>query len=40
LGEQVFGYQMAVVALAIYVLLGAVMVVSLPDIRPSPQNFL
>jgi len=40
LGEQIFGYQIAVVALAVYVLLGAVMIATLPDVRPSPQNFL
>ncbi|HTN70084.1 MAG TPA: hypothetical protein VMO00_03255, partial [Methylomirabilota bacterium] len=40
LGEQLFGYQMAVVALAVYVLLGIVMIIALPDVRPSRQNFL
>ena len=40
LGENIFGYQMAVVALAVYVLLGTIMIATLPDVRPSPQNFL
>ncbi|MGO8756226.1 MAG: MFS transporter [Gallionellaceae bacterium] len=40
LGENIFGYQMAVVALAVYVLLGTIMIASLPDVRPSPRNFL
>lgn len=40
LGEQIFGYQIAVVALVVYVLLGTMIVVTLPDVRPSPQNFL
>jgi len=34
LGEDVFGYQVAIVALAIYVLLGAVLIATLPDVRP------
>jgi UMF1 family MFS transporter len=40
LGETLFGYQMAVLALAIYVLFGAMMIATLPDVRPSSQNFL
>lgn len=40
LGENIFGYQMAVVALAVYVLLGTMMTLTLPDVRPSPRNFL
>lgn len=40
LGEQIFGYQMAVIALAIYVVLGLILIVSLPDARPSSENFL
>jgi MFS transporter, UMF1 family len=40
LGENIFGYQMAVLALAIYVLCGAAMIATLPDVRPSPRNFL
>jgi MFS transporter, UMF1 family len=40
LGERVFGYQVAIVALAVYVLLGAVIVATLPDVRPSPRSFL
>ncbi|NDU92670.1 MAG: MFS transporter [Ferrovum sp.] len=39
-GENIFGYQMAVVALAGFVLLGAVMVAALPDVRVSSRNFL
>lgn len=40
LGERVFGYQIAIAALAIYVLLGAVIITTLPDVSPSPQSFL
>lgn len=40
LGEQIFGYQVAVMALATYVLLGAALIVTLPDVRPSSLNFL
>jgi MFS transporter, UMF1 family len=40
LGEQIFGYQMAVVALVIYVLSGTFIILTLPDVRPSPRNFL
>jgi UMF1 family MFS transporter len=40
LGERVFGYQVAIVALAVYVLLGGVIITTLPDVRPSPRSFL
>lgn len=40
LGEQLFGYEVAVVALAGYVLLGAALIVTLPDVRPTSLNFL
>jgi len=40
LGEQLFGYKVAVIALACYVLLGAIMIATLPDTRPSALNFL
>ncbi len=40
LGEGRRGYQAAVVALGIYVLIGAVLVVTIPDARPSEANFL
>jgi MFS transporter, UMF1 family len=39
LGEQVFGYRIAVIALALYVVLGFIMVATLPDVRPSNANF-
>jgi UMF1 family MFS transporter len=40
LGEGIFGYHVAVAALAVYVLLGAGFVLSLPDVRPAAENFL
>ena len=39
-GEGLFGYRMAIVALAIYVAVGAAFIAALPDVRPSPSNFL
>lgn len=39
-GEGLFGYEVAVVALALYVLLGAVLISAVPDVRPSPSNFV
>jgi hypothetical protein len=39
-GESAAGYHAAVLALAAYVLLGAGFILSLPDVRPSPDNFL
>jgi len=39
-GEQVLGYDIAVAALALYVILGAALIVVLPDARPSPANFV
>lgn len=39
LGEQIFGYQVAVVALAAYVILGFILIATLPDVRPSSGNF-
>jgi len=39
-GERVFGYDVAVAALALYVLLGAALIVVLPDARPSRVNFV
>lgn len=38
-GEGIFGYQIAIIVLALYVLLGATFIVGLPDVRPSPDNF-
>ena len=38
-GEQAFGYNLAVAALAFYVLLGAVLISMVPDVRPSSANF-
>jgi MFS transporter, UMF1 family len=39
-GERTLGYDIAVVALAVYVLLGAVLITTLPDVRPSSANFV
>jgi UMF1 family MFS transporter len=39
-GEQMFGYQVAVAALAVYVLLGAALIGLVPDARPSSENFV
>ncbi len=40
LGEEIVGYQVAIMALAMYVLLGAALIVTLPDVRPSSLNFV
>lgn len=40
LGEKLFGYQVAVAILAAYVLLGAALIATLPDARPSAKDFL
>ncbi|MDA8365288.1 MAG: MFS transporter [Gammaproteobacteria bacterium] len=39
-GERALGYQVAVVALGVYVFLGAALVATVPDVRPSEANFL
>ncbi|HEX5513288.1 MAG TPA: MFS transporter [Gammaproteobacteria bacterium] len=39
-GEQLFGYQVAVAALAAYVLLGAMLITTVPNVRPSDLNFI
>ncbi|MDA8050665.1 MAG: MFS transporter [Rhodospirillales bacterium] len=39
-GEGSAGYRIAVAGLALYVLLGAGFILSLPDVRPSRANFL
>ncbi len=39
-GEHLAGYQAAVLALALYVILGAILIWTLPDVRPSAHNFL
>ncbi|MGA9993347.1 MAG: MFS transporter [Thiobacillaceae bacterium] len=39
-GERIFGYEVAVAALALYVLLGAVLISAVPDVRPSASNFV
>jgi len=39
-GERVFGYDVAVAALALYVLLGAILISAVPDVRPSTSNFV
>jgi UMF1 family MFS transporter len=38
--ESTLGYQLAIVALAIYVFLGAMIIFTLPDIRPTAANFV
>ena len=40
LGEGILGYHVAIVALAAYVLAGAGFILSLPDVRPSSENFI
>ncbi|MHB8550106.1 MAG: MFS transporter [Acidiferrobacterales bacterium] len=40
LGERMLGYQVAVMALAVYVLGGGVLIATIPDVRPSAGNFL
>jgi UMF1 family MFS transporter len=40
LGEHIFGYRVAIAALGGYVLLGAILVATLPDVRPSRRNFV
>lgn len=40
LGEQLFGYQVAIVALAVYVIAGGLIIITLPDVRPSAANFV
>ncbi len=39
-GEHLFGYRIAVAALAAYVVLGVVLIARLPDVRPSGENFV
>jgi len=39
-GEGLLGYRMAIVALALYVALGAGFIATLPNVRPSRRNFL
>jgi UMF1 family MFS transporter len=39
-GERILGYEVAVAALALYVLLGAVLISVVPDVRPSASNFV
>jgi len=40
LGEETFGYDVAVGALALYVLFGGVLILMVPDVRPSTSNFV
>jgi UMF1 family MFS transporter len=40
LGERILGYQMALMALALYVNAGAIFIAAIPDVRPSGENFL
>ncbi|MDA8162624.1 MAG: MFS transporter [Desulfobacteraceae bacterium] len=39
-GEQILGYKIAVAALMVYVIIGAVLIGILPDARPLSGNFL
>ena len=39
-GERTFGYDVAVAALALYALLGALLISFVPDARPSSSNFV
>jgi UMF1 family MFS transporter len=39
-GEQLLGYRIAIIALAVYVLFGTALILSLPDVRPSSGNFV
>jgi MFS transporter, UMF1 family len=39
-GERTFGYDVAVAALALYVLLGALLISFVPDVRPTSSNFV
>jgi len=40
LGEQMLGYQIAIIALALYVVAGALFIVAVPDVRPAVVNFI
>ncbi len=40
LGEGLLGYQVSIIALAAYVLLGAMVIATLPDTRPTALNFV
>lgn len=40
LGEGTLGYQVAIAVLAVYVVLGGILIVSLPDVRPTSENFV
>ncbi len=39
-GERTFGYDVAIAALALYVLFGAILIAVVPDVRPSTSNFV
>lgn len=39
-GEGLYGYKVAVAALALYVLLGAILISLVPDVHPSSSNFV
>ena len=39
-GETLFGYQAAIVALALFVAAGGALILTLPDARPTAANFL
>ncbi|MHB9144176.1 MAG: MFS transporter [Symbiobacteriia bacterium] len=40
LGERLFGYQVAIVALALFVVGGGILILTLPDARPTAANFV
>lgn len=40
LGEQMLGYQIAIIALALYVVAGALFIIAVPDVRPAVVNFI
>ncbi len=39
-GERILGYELAVAALGLYVILGAVLISIVPDLRPASPNFV
>ena len=39
-GEWILGYQIALIALALYVIAGAIFIAAIPDVRPGAENFL
>ncbi len=39
-GERILGYDLAVAALALYVIFGAALISIVPDVRPASSNFV